>query len=304
MHIAIDIVAGIILLFFFLSGWHKGTLLSLLGIARVVLSYVAAYFSGRYLGYWLGEVTHRPRLISIPVVAIFTFALIGFLFRIVMHGVRARHKEKAKEEEFHLTLPSCLTGGTINLAGGIFTMVLIFWLGELFLVGVSGQTFPGADRSNFARFSRRTVFEVCYAAVPKRGHHRQVETLSRMISNPGASVGLLENILSAASVKQLLADKEFSKAIMSGEPRRIRENASFQQLINDRETISELVALGFLSEKGRPSSLSEQLSRIGQNERIRSSVENLQAENLLSADKITLLIRDPDFDTIIAELAK
>ena len=69
MHWVIDISAAIILLFFLLGGWHKGFMLSLLGVIRVITAYGAAYFSGRYIGYWLGEVAHRPRIVTVPVMA-------------------------------------------------------------------------------------------------------------------------------------------------------------------------------------------------------------------------------------------
>ncbi len=42
MHIAIDILAAIILLFFFLRGWHKGFLISVLCVVRVIIAYGGA----------------------------------------------------------------------------------------------------------------------------------------------------------------------------------------------------------------------------------------------------------------------
>ena len=137
MHIAIDSLAAIVLLFFFLSGWHKGFLLSLLGVARVVLAYGVSCFSGRYLGFWLGEATHRPRLVTIPVVAGLTFVLIAFAFHVVMYEIRAHHQEKERKHDFHRPFLSCFSGGAINLAAGTLTLVLLFWLGDLFMVGLA-----------------------------------------------------------------------------------------------------------------------------------------------------------------------
>ncbi len=301
MHIAIDILAGIILLFFFLAGWHKGILLSLLGVARVVLSYGVAYLSGRYLGYWLGAATHRPRLITIPVVAIVAFALIAFAFRIVMHNIRAHHKEKEKKEDFQLPIPSCLSGGAINLAAGTVSLALLFWLGDLFMVGTP---IPGADRSNFGRFSRRMVYEVSYATISKQDNKTQVAAMARMISNPGQGLEHLKNILAADSMRQVLADKEFASDLFSGDAERIAQNASLQRLFNDRATLDELRELGVVSGYETKSGLCNKLAAFGQNEKIRASLENLQAKQILDTNKITLLIRDPDFDAIVAELLK
>lgn len=304
MHIAIDILAGTILLFFFLSGWHKGMLLSLLGIVRVVLSYGIAYLTGRYLGYWLGAATHRPRLVTIPVVAIVTFVLVAFAFHILMHNIRARHQEKEKEKNFQHPIPSCLLGGTINLAAGTISLILLFWIGNLFLVCMAGRSIPGADQSHFDRFSRHTIYKLAYSTIPKRDNDPQVTALAHMLSNPEQALLHVKNILEADTMRHLLADKEFAKDLFSGDAGRIEQNVSLQQLFNDRATLDELCELGIVSGYETKSGLCKKLATFGQNEKIHTSLENLQAKNLLGTDKILLLIRDPDFDAIIAELVK
>jgi hypothetical protein len=304
MHIAIDILAGTLLLFFFLAGWRKGVLLSLLGVARVVLSYGIAYLSGRYLGSWLGAAIHRPRLVTMPVVAIATFALIAFAFHIAMHNIRAHHKEKEKIDNFQHPVSSRLSGGSINLAAGTVSLALLFWLGSLFMAGVALRPIPGADRSNFGRFSRRMVYEVAYSGIPKQGNEAQVAAMARMISNPAQGMEHLKNILAADSVQHALADKEFAGDLFSGEADRIRQNESMKRLIKDKATLRELREMGVLWEKETEDALYEKLARFGQNEKIRSSLENLRSKQLLSTDKIPLLIRTSDFDAIIAELAR
>ena len=304
MHIAIDVLAGIVLLFFFLAGWHKGFLLSLLGVTRVVLAYGVSYFSGRYLGFWLGEATHRPRLVTIPVVAGLTFVLITFAFHVVMHEIHAHHKEKEKKHDFQRPLFSCLSGGTINLAAGTLSLALLFWLGDLFIVGVTSVSIPGADQSYFTRFSRRMLYEVSYFAIPKKGNENQVNAMARMISNPAQSMGHLEKVLAADSVQRLATDKELAADLLSGDAVRIRQNASIQQLFSDRATLDELRELGVLSGNETKAGLCDKMAAFGQNEKIRASIESLKERQLLNTGKITLLVRDPAFDTILAELIK
>ena len=48
MHFLIDILAVLILLFFFLAGWHKGTLLSLLGVVHGLQSQRSALEDGTF----------------------------------------------------------------------------------------------------------------------------------------------------------------------------------------------------------------------------------------------------------------
>lgn len=304
MHMAIDIIAGIVLLFFFLSGWHRGALLSMLGIARAVASYSAAYLVGRHLGSWLGAATQRPRIITIPVMAILTFTVIGLLFRIVMNGIRTRHRQKCEKEDFQLPLSSCVVGGTANLLAGTLSLALLFWLGELFLVGVSGNPLPGSGTSRFGRLSRSAVYGICYAILPKQGHETQAAALARVVANPAQGLDLLENILSADSVQQALHDPLLAKDLLSGDAARIRQNASMQRLIHDRRTLEALRSMGLLSGTETEEGLCDKLAGVGRNETIRSSIENLHEKNLLRGGNMALLIRDPDFDAIVAELVK
>jgi hypothetical protein len=304
MHYLIDILAAIILLFFLLAGWQKGFMLSLLGVVRVVVAYGLAYLAGRYLGNWLGTVAHRPRIVTIPVIAGLTFVVITFVFHIIMSNMRDEHKHKEEKEDYRHPWYSSLGGGCINFAIGLFSLVFLFWLGDVFLVGVSGSPIPGADKAVFGRFARRAVYETTYLATARQGRESQAAAMARMVSNPAIGMGHLENIVAADSVQQLVTDRQFAEDLMSGDAGRIEQNPSLQRLFNDRETLSELREMGFLMGDEKKSSLCQKLSKFGSNETIQDSVQRLKEKKLLSTDKITLLIRDPDFDVIIGELLK
>ena len=304
MNIVIDILAALVLLFFFLAGWHKGFLLSLLGVVRVVLAYGIAFFAGRFGGYWLGELAHRPRIITIPIVAGLTFVIITFIFHVIMTNMRDEHRDKEEMEDYSHPWYSSLGGGTINSVVGLFSLIFLFWLGNVFLVGVSGTSIPGADQAQFGKFSRRAVYETAYVIVSRDGRESQAAALARMISDPAQGMAHMENVISAESVQQLLKDKQFRDDLLSGDQQRIEENAALQQLFDDPDTLEELKNMGFFSGKEKKSELCAKLSKFGSNEKIKASIESLSEKQLFSTDKITLLIRDPDFDVIIAELAK
>lgn len=302
MHMTIDIVAGIILLFFFLAGWHKGFLLSLLGIIRVIIAYSVAYYAGRYIGTWLAEIAYRPRIVTIPVAAGLTFTLITFIFHIMMTEIRRRRHEKEEEEDYKHSFLSCLSGSAVNLGAGLLSLILLFWLVELFLVGLTGTSIPGADRAYFSRLARRSIYEVSLRILPAREYPSQSASVARMISNPEEAMKILTTIVEADSIRQMAGDKQLAADIMTGDAERIRQNPSIQQFFNDRRTLEDLRDLGLLSGNETRTDLCEKLSAFGQNEMIRASVESLKARGMLSTEKIPLLIRDPAFDTIIAEL--
>lgn len=304
MHWVIDLVALLILLFFILSGWHKGLLLSVLGIVRVILAYGAAFFAGRYIGFWLGGIANRPRIVTIPVVAGLTFVVITFVFHIVMTNIRDELRHKEEKEDYTLPWYSSLGGSLINTAGGLISMIFIFWLGELFTVGVSGVGIPGGNRSHFGQFARRSIYEAAYMSISRDGKESQAAAMARVVSNPALGLVHLENVFQSDSVKQLLSDKTFAEAMLSGDPALIEQNESLQQLLSDRETMEHLRSLGLLSGQGKKSDLYEKLSKFGDNENIQISMENLKTKGLLTPDKVLILIRDPDFDIIVGELLK
>ena len=94
MHMVIDILAAIILLLFLLAGWHKGFLLSLLSVIRVLLAYSLSYAAGRYLGSWLGAALHRPRIVMVPVVAGLTFLAVTLTFYLIKNRIEKKHRRR------------------------------------------------------------------------------------------------------------------------------------------------------------------------------------------------------------------
>jgi hypothetical protein len=305
MHYIIDIFALIVLLFFFLSGWRKGLLLSSLGIARVVLAYGMAYLSGRYLGSWLGEFFYRPRIVIIPVTAGMTFILITFAFHLTMSRIREKHRAKEKQEEkFHLPYYRCFLGGLVSMAAGLLSMIFIFWLSDLAVTGLSGQNIAGSNHSVFGRFARRATYEGVYALTASEGRESQAAAMARVISNPAKGLNHLQQLLSSTSIRQVIADRQLPADLLSGSAQQIYNNESIQQMIGDQATREELLELGIIDRRESEIEFCEKLARFGQNENIQTSLQNLKARDLLRKDRILKLIRDPDFDIIVAEVVK
>jgi len=66
----------------------------------------------------------------------------------------------------------------------------------------------------------------------------------------------------------------------------------------------ELQELGIISRYETEAGFCEKLARFGQNENIQASLQNLKARDMLRTDRMLELIRDPDFDIIVAEVVK
>ncbi len=304
MHIAIDVLAVIFLLFIVLSGWYKGFLLSLLGVSRVLLAYVAAYFAGRYLGNWIGEVACRPRIVIIPLTASMVFIGVYFAFHLVMSRIQEKHAIKVEEENHKRPLISHLAGAGINLTIGLPSILLFFWLAELFLVGVANTTIPGLAESHTGQIMRRVAYRVARASLPKSIEENQADALANTFANPAEGMQLLGKVLSAQSIEDLRNNEWVLSDLLSGNPEIIKQNVAIQQVLADRATLENLRDLGLLSGSETKTGLYEKLATWGKNEKIRQSFYNLRDRDLLRTDKLLLLLRDPDFDVIVGELVR
>ena len=304
MHLYIDFIIGLTLLITAWRGWKHGTVLALLSVLRIVLSSVGAYFLGLHLGPVLAVALYRPRIVMMPVTAGLAFVLISFGMQILMWKISENYRKRTIQEGFHLPWYHRLGGSIINLASGLFTIIAFFWLFDLALTGMNGRGIPGADRSPSGRLAQRAAYEGVYAMTAREGRESQAAAVARVISNPAKGIHHLQNVLAADSVKQLMNDPDIGQDLLSGDPERIELNLSVQAFFADRETLNELKELGILSGREKRSELCRKMSAMGRNDTIRNSIENLKARGLLRTDKITLLIRDPELDVIVAELLK
>jgi len=302
-HYILDILALIFLISFFLSGWHKGVVISFLNGIRLFVATVVAYFIGRYLGSWLAPMINRPRIILIPSLFTLTFASVFFLFKYILFKIHQKREDISEEKKEPLPLWKCFLGGVTNLFFGSFVLALFFWLAELFVVIVGGRTLPGVEKSYFSNFSRKIVFDVSYTILPKNGNESQIAAISKMISHPALGKENLRKILEAQTFQTLLNSRDFKTDLLSGDAKRLEKNPAMQALFRDRETLNLLRDFGIISSKNRLE-ICSQLAKIGRNKTINSNIEALQARDLLRKDKIMQLIRDPDFDSLIGEILK
>lgn len=302
MEYVIDILVLIILIFQFCKGWKKGPIVAGIGIARIFISIIAAFFAGRYLGYWLGEALHRPRIVMIPVTAGFTFVLMNCGISIYMWYLQEKRRVKKEKGKMHAAWFSSTLGGAVNAAGAILPLILIFWLAELITTGATGKTFPGAEDSRFGAFSRRALYETINFTISSSGKESQAAAIARAISYPSSGLNHLKAALESPSIQDAMKDADLKQAIQSGDPNEIGDNPAFQTLFSDTETRNELVELGIIARKETPHEFAQKLAVFGQNENIRFSIKSLQERDLLQKNKILLLIRDPEFDAILEEM--
>ncbi len=302
MHYVIDLFSVLFLLYFFATGWRDGFQISLMKALQVVLAPVVALPAGRYLGSALGQLAGRPRIVTIPAVAVLAAAVVVFIFHLMISRRKAERRQPQKGDDYKHPLIDRLIGSLFSLGSGVVVVVVTIWLIELSLAGIIGQPLPGAEQSHAVSLARQVVYETASKVILHKGSESQAATLARSISRPAQSIQRMLDILAADSVQTMLNDPNIGADLLSGDPGRIEENLALQKLFADQTTLLNLEEMGVLFGTEQKSALCGQLAQLGQNVVIRTSLQNLQAKGLLSPDQLPALIRDPDFDMIVGEL--
>lgn len=306
MQYLIDILALLVMGFFFRRGWRKGALLSSLGILRIVLAYVVAYFAGRYLGFWLGGVLNRPRIVMIPVTAGIAYVVTTFCIYIYMWRIGERRRIKEEKGEFKRPWLSGLAGGIVGMSASLLTLIVLFWLGDLAITGISGRGVPDGELPHFAPLARRAVYEGTYLAIARKGGESQAAAIAQAISHPEKGLNELQTVLDDDWVRKVLNTEDgIAEAIVRGDSLEVVAHPAFRRMMEPQSPSRDaLENLGIISRHETDEEFAQRLTALGQNQNIKISVQNLKARGLLQPDRILELIRDPEFDIIVSELMK
>jgi uncharacterized membrane protein required for colicin V production len=311
MHHFIDILAIIVLSFFFVNGWRRGFLVSALGVIRIIISLSLALFIGEWLGSLMADKLYKPRLATWFACGLVTFSLVAFAFRILIVELHDRNQRRKEKEGVKLGILSRMSGGLISLTASAFTLTLLYWLIELLLVALMNTSIPGGGESKTGPFARRTVYEITYKLAARDGKEEQAAATARMVSDPAAGFFATEEVLKAPSVQQLFGNPEFAQEFLSGDAVTIKNSTSMQNFFHDEETLNHLRNLGVLSKKDTQTGVSEKLAAMGRklqeklsDEKIQACIDKLKEREMLSPEKIPELVRDPYFHYILDTVLK
>ena len=189
-------------------------------------------------------------------------------------------------------------------AAGALTLIIVFWIAELLSTGITGHSFPGATESRFAPIARRAIYETIYFTSAKTGHESQAAAFARSISNPSEGISNLKDVLETDAVQNALKDDQFARAVQEGNPEKIKNSRTCSAIFSDEETHRKLIDLGVLSRTETKDDVAKKLAHLGQNDTIRFSIKSLTERGMFQTDRISELIRDPEFDKIVTEILK
>lgn len=304
MNLIIDGLSLIILLIFARTGWMCGFKITSFRIIQLISALIVGYVSGRYFGNWFSDWAYRPRIITIPTLGLFGASLSYFIFHVIISSQIEKRQFHLKSHNFFLTLLGRFSGTLLSLLIAITLINTLLWTSNLMYVLKKGQSLPGAQKSIVSNKSESLIYHsACRILATWNEAHRSV-AIATAISNPSDTVLKLKYILMAPTIQKLIVDPTIQADLTSGDINQLKNNLALSNLLNDSETLSKIREIGILSGKETKNSLYKKFILLAKNTNIQASLRKLKERNLLNHNELLKLIRDPEFDTIIAEFLK
>jgi uncharacterized membrane protein required for colicin V production len=224
----VDFVIAALFVIFFLNGWHKGLLRSILGPISLIVGSIAGYFYYQQQGDLL--------------MALIISVLGPFLLNIILHLLlKIIHWQKED------TSPRLSVG---RILGGVFCLI---WSGTivlliLALIMLLPFNVPKLDQVKDAigaSFTYKIISKFTESKVPSV---QEIEKISDVLSDPIKleriqSMKEFRNLAKNDKVQALLEDSHLIEQIQNKEFTKLVGNPKIQEIIKDEDLIKKFLAL-------------------------------------------------------------
>lgn len=301
MNLLIDALATLLFLVHLLIGWKHGTRIALLRMLQVIAALLIGCLAGRYLGNAIGQWAHRPRIVTIPALGLFTATLTYFLFHLRIHHHLDQRPHQLKTRHPLKNILDRTGGLLLSTLSATLLLTALIWLANLTTALTHAQPLPGSQKSYAAQTAQNLLYQTTARTLTPTHDAHHARALAHTLSQPHLTIQTARHILQAPTIQQLINDPTLGPDLLSADPQRIQNNPNLQALFNDPTTLNHFRQIGLLTGTEKKADLCQQLARIAANPTIRNSLNNLHARGLLHPDQLIPLIRDPDLDLIIGE---
>lgn len=298
-----DIIAGAILAFFFIRGWRRGFMVSVLQIVGIIAGYIAAIVVVKNWGTDVAEALGWPRITAMPLLGMITYIGVGIIFSIISGSLTKEERKKAKAKEFQRSFGSSMGGAVISLGSGALLLALAFYMLDLLNAGPLSEKLPDISESKASEMTQNLAYKTASIALPKtEGNADRIDKLARTISEPSQNLAKVREVLQSESVQNMFADPQLIKSLLDGDADRVAGSQSVQQFFQDQNTMDTLTNLGMIDDQMTRETFSMQLAEVGataqrkmDDPKVQEYIRELQEDELLSSEKIPQLLRDGRF---------
>ena len=312
MLLIVDIIAVLILSYFFFKGFRRGFIISVLGIVGLICAYIGAYLLYQPLGSWFQERYELPNIAAYAVGGLCAFICIYLFFSVISGFISWRRRRMAKKDGVEeVGLLDKVLGGALGVVIGGAVVVMLFWLYNMAQISPVGKKLPDLSGSASARASEAAVRSGAYAIAKNTTKDKDLSNaIARSVSNPLKMTENVQKIMEHPKVEALSADPEFLGSVLHGDEELIRKNPALNDMLEDPEVMNIARELGLVAYNEKPEELKDEaakkLARIGRNfgkiqndPEIQAILNDRDVQAKLESQDIAGLLKDQKFHKLI-----
>ncbi len=310
---AIDLLAAALFIGFVTLGAVRGTLVSGVRIAVLILAYLAAYFAGTQLA---GPVATATGLFSLLAAAVAGgVAFVGTLVILSVVAARFLRRDRKRHFDYPRSTLDRIGGGTVGAAQGVLVALLLGWLGLWLEAGQATGSieFDLLNGPSIVRSASQNVIATGARAALGDAPTGRIGT--NLLSNPAETVVVMQKLLDNPRIGLLQSDLLFWHYVSTGAVSQALNRSSFLGITHDATLRGQLVDLGIVSEPSRHdprlfrSATKDLLERAGpalrdlrNDPELRELAQDPEIQNALRTRDTLSLLAHPGFQRVFARV--
>ena len=310
---AIDLLAAALFIGFVTLGAVRGTLVSGVRIAVLILAYLAAYFAGTQLA---GPVATATGLFSLLAAAVAGgIAFVGTLVILSVVAARFLRRDRKRHFDYPRSTLDRIGGGTVGAAQGVLVALLLGWLGLWLEAGQATGSieFDLLNGPSIVRSASQNVIATGARAALGDAPTGRIGT--NLLSNPAETVVVMQKLLDNPRISLLQSDLLFWHYVSTGAVGQALNRSSFLGITHDATLRGQLVDLGIVSEPSRHdprlfrSATKDLLERAGpalrdlrNDPELRELAQDPEIQNALRTRDTLSLLAHPGFQRVFARV--
>lgn len=244
----LDLIAIAFLGIFMLTGLLRGTLMSLIRIFTIVLSYLAAYWAAPRFGAELAERLSLPGALGLALMG--TLAFIGSYVALSGLSWFIRSWERRRLDGGGRTPLDHIGGAVFGAVQGGIIVILVGWLGLWVEAGQATGALgglPSMENSALTKISQKVVETGADALIDESDATGRFTI--NMVARPRETVQGLEEVMTNERMRDLQNDPLFWSYVENGAVDAALNQGSFLGLTYDESLRRELANLGVVPQE-------------------------------------------------------
>ncbi len=289
----LDIIAGIILIVFFISGALRGSLAAGLSFLNLILSYFAALKVGPLLVPYLEPHTTGFPFLTLPLAGAAAFIAVFLLFG--LFGAIICMIERKKREQKSRTAVDRLGGAVFGTLRGLIIVFLIGLLGnylqEAHHAGVA-EAIPDVDDSITAEISGHMADQIVSSSL--KDSDPGTRLAAQVALHPSRTIEKINDVVNNPYIQELIEDRAFWSDLESADIESAMDRSSINRIAENQNLRDQFANLGIINQDIGSEEFKDYV-RLAINQ-INPRVQNLRndprIQNLLTKDEVVKLIED------------